>query len=209
MTGHVYAYAEPAKRPAPDATYRDLVHPVLVGMGLVPAGELLHMEGTNQDARLGIDWMVSAADGTQHAIGARTQWDRDYGTFTMRYRTAKGNLSELAKRARSVAAGGTYPDLTVQAYVDWQRGIVLNAYVARTDDLYRHVVQPSSDGNEDHFRLCSCASPPRWAPGGAQYVAVAITEEGRVRIGTKATLVGHGVPVRMLRQRHVGQGFGL
>jgi len=189
----------------PEGAMEQIVFPALMAAGIVPRGQLIPAEGTTQDKRVGIDWIISAHDGTQHTIAARVQWDTDYGTFTMRYRTEKGQMSELTKRTRSVANGGAYPTLTIQAYVTQPEGVILNAYVVGTAELYRHVVQLADD--DDIFRLCSCASRPRWAPGGAQYIPVAITEEGRKHAGTKATLIGHGVGVRHLRSATEGRSI--
>lgn len=175
--------------------------------GLLPRGRLVSAEGTSQDQRAGIDWLISSADGTQTTIAARVQWHRDYGTFSIRYRTEKGQMSELTKRFRSVAAGGSYPALTVQAYVTQPGGVVLNAYVIRTEDLYRHIIVPSRDGDPEHFSLCGCAGRPTWAPGGAQFIPVAISEEGRTKIGASSTLVACGVPFRSLYPITAGEGL--
>jgi hypothetical protein len=207
MTIMVTAGDQPARKKSPDLAMRMLVFPVLSSMGLVPHGEIVHCEGTSQDKRAGLDWLISASDGTQSGIASRVQWGTDYGTFSIRYRTEKGQMSELTKRYRSVVGGAQYPTLTIQAYVDPVSWTLLNAYVVRTDDLYRHVIHLGH--TSDDFLLCNCATRPRWAPGGAQFIPVAITEEGRQNIGAKATLLGHGVPVAMIRQRTVGMGMGL
>ena len=191
----------------PDEAYRAIVHPVLAALGLVPGGELVHAEGTSQDLRAGIDWLVSGRDGAQTTIASRVQWDKERGTFSIRYRTEKGNMSELTKRYRTVMASGAYPTLTVQAYVERATGVLLNAYVVRTEDLYRHVIAALDDA--DHFRLCSCCGRPMWAPGGAQFIPVAVTEEARQTLGLRGTLIGHGVQVGMVASATLGNGFGL
>jgi hypothetical protein len=172
--------------------------------GLLPRGELVHTEGTSQDLKAGIDWIISELSGVQTTIASRVQWDRDWGTFSIRYRTEKGQKSEFTKRALSVFEHGSYPTLTIQAFVTQPDGRLLNAYVIRTEDLFRHVVHMAED---DYFTLCSCASRPRWARGGAEFIPVAITEEGKAVSATKSTLIGCGVPVRALRPINGGPGL--
>lgn len=193
---------------------RAIVLPALTTLGLIPNGEIVDAQGSNQDLRGGIDYLISGDDGNQTSLALRTQWRppphlmlEDYGTFSIRYRTEKGNRSELTKRYRSVVSGGQYPTLTAQAYIDPDTWTLVNAYVVRTEDLYRHVVHLGD--TSESFLLCNCATRPRWAPGGAEFVPVAITEEGRQYLGTRATLLGHGVPVSMVRPRAVGMGMGL
>jgi hypothetical protein len=183
----------------------EIVFPALMARGFVPRGIVTSAEGTSQDKRAGIDWLISARDGTQHTVASRVQWDLDYGTFTIRYRTERGTMSELTKRARSIANGGTYPGITIQAYVTQPEGVLLNAYVVSTRDLYQHVVNITADG--DIFRLCSCAQRPKWVPGGAQMIAVAISEEGKRHAGTKSTLIACGVEVKHLMPVDEGRGL--
>lgn len=184
--------------------FERLVYPACAGLGLLPWGQLVHAEGTAQDQRAGIDWIISCPDGAQHTVAARVSGAIDWGTFTIRYRTERGRLSELTKRARSIASDGTYPDYTVQAYVDRPSARITQAYVVRTRDLYNHVVIPA-DG--DQFVLCGCATRPRWAPGGAQFVPVAITEYGRHHLGARASLIGHGISVGAISPMTAGAGL--
>lgn len=195
--------------------FRQLVYPALRAMGALPHGQLVDAEGTSQDKRAGIDWIISQADGTQHTVACRIQWQTDWGTFSIRYRTGSGQYSELTKRIRSIINGGTYPSLTLQAMIystagarkgapsDWT---ILNAYVVRTEELYRHVIT-LLDGDDDHFRLCGCCTKEKLAPDGARFVGVAITEEGRQLTGTKDSLLANGVDVRMLRHRTEALGL--
>lgn len=189
----------------PEGAYRYIVIPALQAAGLLPAGEIIRAEGTSQDARLGIDWIISGRDGTQHTLAARCQWNVDYGDLTIRYRTERGNHSELTKRALSIRNGGTYPGYTTQAYVDKTTGELLNAYVVGTRDLYEHVVRIGDD--DEHFTLCACAAKPRWSPGGAQYIPVAISEAGRIHAGTRSSLIACGVRVGVLRSIDEGRGL--
>jgi hypothetical protein len=145
---------------------------------------------------------VSRPNGTQIGIAVRVQRDIDYGTLTIRWRTGAGHLSELTKRYESIVNGGLYPSLTVQAYVT--EDALLQAYVVSTRSLYEHVVIPVDD---TRFRRCGCAGPIRRAPGGALFMPVAITERGRVRAASRATLIGHGVAVGMTAGRDVGAGI--
>ncbi len=189
----------------PKGAFEKIVAPALTAAGMLPRGRLTDAEGTSQDMRAGIDWIISGGDGMQTTIASRVQWRVDYGTFSIRYRTEKGTMSELTKRYRSVDGDGAYPTLTLQAYVTQPGGVLINAYVIRTEELYRHVIIPGPD--EDHFTLCGCASRPRWAPGGAEFIAVAISEEGKVAAGTSSTLVACGVPVESFRPINSGAGL--
>lgn len=190
----------------PQSAFHQIVHPALAAAGMLPRGKLTHTEGTSQDHKAGIDWIISGADGTQTSIAARVRWVMDYGNFTIRYRTERGTMSELTKRYKSVMAGGTYPTLTVDAFVDKPNGTIINAYVIRSDILYPHFVR-SVDEDTDRFTLCGCAGRPRMAPGGAQFIPVAISEFGKVRGGTKSTLIACGIPVQSFRP--IDEGHGL
>ncbi len=187
------------------AFYGAVLQP-LTAVGMLPRGTIVDAEGTSQDMRAGIDYIISAADGTQTTVASRVQWQRDYGTFTIRYRTEKGTMSELTKRMRSILAGGSYPTLTLQAYVEQPGGPLINAYTVRTEDLYRHIIHVSDD-NPEHFKTCGCVGKTKWAPGGAEFMAVAITEEGKTREHTSSTLIACGVPVRAFRAINAGQGL--
>jgi hypothetical protein len=178
----------------------------LQAVGAIPGGWLESCEGGTQDTRAGIDWMISQPDGTAYGVGIHVGRKDEWGTFSLRYRTAAGNLSELTKRARAIRNGGTYPPFTVQVYADPASGEVAQAYVASTRELWAHVVRltPTSD---DHFTLC-CGKVMR-NPDGSEYVAVAITEAARARLSLRSTLVGHGVQVATLRPATVGYGLGL
>jgi len=186
--------------------YRRTVHPMLLQAGILPYGDLRHAEGSSQDERLGIDWTILTPNGTGLGLATRVQWDVDYGTFTIRYRTAAGNKSELTKRWRSIMQGGTYPTYTIQAYVERESGRVINAYVIRTHDLYAHCVIGVT-GDDDHFRTHECVGRKTMAPGGATFLPVAITERGKVTAGTHSTLIACGVSVRMVRPEAIGMGL--
>jgi len=190
----------------PRGAFYEVVLPALTAVGMLPRGSIVDAEGTSQDMRAGIDYIISSADGTQTTIASRVQWMTDYGTFTLRYRTEKGMMSELTKRTRSVLAGGSYPTLTLQAYVEQPGGPLINAYVVRTEDLYRHIIRVADD-NPEHFTTCGCVGKTKWAPGGAEFMAVAITEEGKTREHTSSTLAACGVPVRSFRPINEGRGL--
>jgi hypothetical protein len=201
------ALGAPPRKFDPKVLYREVVHPVLAGLGYLPRGALTNAEGSTQDERAGIDWIISGRDGTQTTLATRVQRDVDWGTFSMRWRTAPGNLSEFTKRYRSVISGGSYPTYTIQAYVVEATGELLNAYVVRTEDLYRHVVARMTD--EEHFVRCSCVAAPRMVQGGAWMMTAAITEVGKAKADVRSTLLAHGVPVRMTHPAPVGMGLGL
>jgi hypothetical protein len=191
----------------PHGAFLQVVAPAMTAAGLLPRGHLTDAEGTSQDQRAGIDWIISGADGTQTTIASRVQWHTDWGTFSVRYRTERNTMSELTKRYRSILERGSYPTLTVQAYVTQPGGVLINAYVIRTEDLYRHFVIPAPDGDPEHFTLCGCAGAPIWAPGGAQFIPVAISEEGKMHSNTRSTLIACGVPVASFRPINEGRGL--
>lgn len=190
----------------PRGAFYEVVEPALTAVGMLPRGTIVDAEGTSQDMRAGIDYIISGADGTQTTIASRVQWMTDYGTFTVRYRTERGMMSELTKRHRSVLAGGSYPTLTLQAYVAQPGGPLINAYVVRTETLYRHIIKVAED-NPEHFTTCGCVGKTKWAPGGAEFMAVAITEEGKNRERTSSTLIACGVPVQSFRPINAGRGL--
>lgn len=190
----------------PRSAFHQVVYPALVSVDMLPRGYLVDAEGTSQDMRAGIDYIISGADGTQTTVASRVQWQTDYGTFTIRYRTERGTMSELTKRTRSILAGGTYPTITLQAYVSQPGGPLINAYTVRTEDMYRHIIRVAEDDPE-HFTTCGCVGRKHWAPGGAEFLAVAITEEGKVRENTQSTLVACGVPIRSFRPINSGAGL--
>jgi len=206
MATLTYGHTRSGKWTASGA-FLQIVEPALTAAGMLPRGRLADAEGTSQDQRAGIDYIISSADGMQTTIASRVQWHRDWGTFSIRYRTERGTMSELTKRYRSVIGGGSYPTLTLQAYVTQPGGVLLNAYTIRTEELYRHIITPAADGDPEHFTLCGCCGSPTWAPGGAQFIPVAITEEGKAKIGSKSTLVACGIEVVSWRPINAGAGL--
>ncbi len=187
----------------PRGAFYEVVLPALTAVGMLPRGKIVDAEGTSQDMRAGIDYIISAADGTQTTVASRVQWMTDWGTFSIRYRTERGTMSELTKRTRSVLGGGSYPTITLQAYVRQPGGPLINAYTVRTEDLYRHIIRVSEEDPE-HFTTCGCVGRKTWAPGGAEFLPVAITEEGKAQSNTQSTLIACGVPVRSFRAVNEG-----
>lgn len=189
-----------------EGAWEQIVFPAMMSRGMVPRGRLTNLERGSLDKMAGIDWLLSRPDGTQTGVATRTQWGTDYGTFTVRYRTENDSMSEATKRIMSVRSGvGVYPGLTGQAYVTQPDGVLLNAYLVVTKAMYEHIVLPGD--TEDHFRLCGCCSQIKRAPGGALFFTVAITEEGRVRSGSKTTLIASGVPVSHVNPINEGRGL--
>ena len=192
----------------PTLEYRSLL--ALQFRGLLPDGEFHPGDGTSQDLRLGLDWTLLQPDGTGFGIGIHVGLREEHGTFSLRTHTATGSISELMKRRMSIEHGGTYPAYTVHAYAQAATGIVEQAYLAATKTLYRHVMPRCPADEHDVVELCSCAVTNR-NPDGSRYVAVAITEAARTRLGVKSALPGTGVAVRILYpdKVEIGQGLGL
>src|SRR5690606_11157248 len=72
-------------------------------------------------------------------VAVRVQWDRNYKTFTIRYKRASGTPTEFAKRMEAIYThdGWLYPHLTIQAYAEKREGGRLLSYaVVSTDDLF-------------------------------------------------------------------------
>lgn len=93
-------------------------------------GKLAHIESvadtgfaSDLDRLAGIDAMIIDTSRGVRAVASRVQacppqW-ASYDTFTTRYRTVLGGLTEYDKRKAALESGGEwlYPHLTVQAYV--------------------------------------------------------------------------------------------
>lgn len=207
MTASAMSFGPPkGGRWTPKPAYEQLVHPALVGAGLLPSGEVRDVEGSTQDMRMGMDYIISQPDGTQTTVGYRSQRDLDWGTLTLRLLTGKGFRSELTRTYRSVINDGTFPDYFVQSYTRMSDGFILNAYVVRMRELYLHVVRPIPD-DEEHFRVHECAGRQRRAPDGAIFVPVAISEFGKAQIGSRSSLIACGVPVRSLKPIDEGRSL--
>lgn len=183
------------RKPRPEEVAYRAIHPMLAERwpGLYPAGRLARARGL-ANFRVG-----------DVGIDARVQWCKDRGTFSIRYRTAAGKASEFTRNYRAVLANQA-PEWTVQVYADPDTLQLINAYAVRTRDLYDHIVV-SIDRETDTFRTCSCVGSKRLAPGGASFLPVAISEHGRVKARSKATLIGHGVTVMIAREVDTGEGL--
>jgi hypothetical protein len=169
-----------------------LVIPTLQGRDYLPQGTVSYRPGH----ALEHNWTISEPNGAQHLVSCRIR-TKPYGAFTVRYKTGTGRISELTKRVRSIAEGGNYPGFTIQAEMNEDATELHQAYVVRTDELYRHFVRLEPDGDNFTVHECTRKHPFR-APGGALFFVVAINEYGRNLAGTKSSLVACGVRVESL-----------
>lgn len=98
------------------------------------------------DTMAGIDiWFVNTTGGIR-GIANRVQWgDTYWRTFTVRKETARGGVTEYAKRMRALAKEWLYPILTLQAYVTSDRSRLLGFGVAKTRDILS-LIDPDNDG---------------------------------------------------------------
>jgi hypothetical protein len=92
------------------------------------------------DAQFGWD-RVAVCKGRLITIASRIQFGpQDYSTTTIRYERIGRGLSsrntEFKKRMDAINNGGTFPEKTVQAYVDQQQESLLSFLVVDTRDLY-------------------------------------------------------------------------
>lgn len=159
--------------------YLALAHPVLVERNGVPAGRVVHDEGTARDVEGGIDYTVVSDQGPVHVALRVQHTGDDWRNMTIRWRTGRGAPSEFDKRARAVWAAelgglGQYPALTVQVYLAADLSRFLAAYVAQTRALYLHVLRNGPEYLEGaRPALCTCVGPQRRNPeGGALFYAV-------------------------------------
>jgi hypothetical protein len=74
-------------------------------------------------------------------LALRIQFDRNYDTFTIRYKRANRSKTEYEKRVYSLNNGGLFPQLTVQCYVNSSEKILLGGAVARTQDILECIEQ--------------------------------------------------------------------
>jgi len=186
--------------------FGELVYPACVRAGILPAGRFVISADSIADRAAGVDGWVVEPSGATHGIAIRMSGAPDRQTFTIRDELTSGRLTEMAKRTASVVAGGSYPSLTAQAYGDWPH--LLNCYVVRTDDLYRHIVlEPGRNGTPP--RYCSCVGDRMLAMGGNWFYPVAIGEKAMTYRSTHGTLIGHGVAVRSLHPVEATAGLVL
>lgn len=110
-------------------------------LGLLDGGRIMPVEGVDHDlARLldrsgGIDYLHDHPEHGLTGIALRIQYDRNYESFTIRYRRESGRTTEHEKLARALTCGGIAPMLSVQAYIDRRTDSFIAGAVVRTDDL--------------------------------------------------------------------------
>lgn len=110
----------------------------LEAVELVATDEFAH----DLDHYAGIDYWHVVEESGMRGIASRVQGhDRDdaaaYASFTVRKHLPSGRSTEWQKRRNAIFGdeGWSYPEFTVQAYVDTEG--LLAAYMVRSEDLYR------------------------------------------------------------------------
>lgn len=108
----------------------------------------------------GIDcWQI--VGGGMRGIASRVQFgDKDYRSFTVRYKRKSGTITEYEKRKSAIYGdrGLLYPYLTVQAYLT-ENNEFMSAGIIKTKDLFDCLDNPKlyetritrSDGNIFRF----------------------------------------------------------
>ncbi len=182
----------------------------LQSAGILPDGELLPGDGSSQDTRLGFDWTLLEHDGAGSGVAVHVGWNGDKGTFSLRSHTTSGEQSELIKRRVSLERGGNVPTYTVHLYAHKGTGVIEQAYLTTTAQLYRHVLPrcPTEAAPYSTMDLCSCSTTDR-NPDGSRAVYVAVTEEARTRMGVRSALPGSGIKVRALWPHKANMAAGL
>jgi len=118
--------------------------------------ELLSTEGSDilickwLDQYSGID-LIGKKNDNLMTIASRIQWDKNYKTFTIRYKRTSGAKTEYDKRIEAIEKGYLYPGWTLQAYmkgifdnnelIDENSLKILGCAVVRTDELYRFITE--------------------------------------------------------------------
>jgi hypothetical protein len=97
--------------------------------------------GRLMDRAAGIDAAYTDQAGRVWGMAYRMRWIRQgYGpwnTFTIRKWVASGAATEWDKRVAAVRSMSLKPDYTLQANVDAELDVLVNAAVVRTSDLYQ------------------------------------------------------------------------
>lgn len=116
---------------------------------IFPGAYVVTTEGERGDAAEVVDqvggidlWLVR--DGTRlQGIASRLQYREVWESFTIRARTAAGNISELDKKMAALRDRDEHfvvPNYTVQAYVERRRtGDLLLAIMIKTEDLFSFI----------------------------------------------------------------------
>jgi hypothetical protein len=109
--------------------------------------ELLPTEGVNAplherfDTIAGVDfWIVDGGD-RMVSLASRVQAQYDKTTYTVRYGRESGVDTEHQKRVRQYRDDTAHlPTYTLQGYVDATLGVLQNAAMLPTDQLYEYII---------------------------------------------------------------------
>jgi len=187
--------------------------PVLQSAGLLPAGRYSSAEGTTQDKRAGIDGIIqNHASGATFTLAQRihTESPTHEGSITIRESLGSGGLTEMGKMLGSLRYGGALPSINVQIWVAPGNGSgnrLVQAVAIDSRELFRHIVRGVRQDGSPLY--CTCVGPRLPSHGGDQnwLRPVAITRAAALRLGTRDTLPGHGVEVRVFRPVDVQLGL--
>ncbi len=89
----------------------------------------------------GVDWVCRTPANQIFSIAARIQFDRDWRTFTVRYKRPTGSATELEKRLDAVKNDFFYPTYTLQAYIDENKKQALSCGIVKTKVLYKYILE--------------------------------------------------------------------
>jgi len=104
-------------------------------------GRIVSTEGNGEigqllDTQAGIDAILAHPKYGLLGMGVRIQYGRDYRTFTIRKHRETQAKTEYAKHAAALLEGGMTTKFNIQAYLDEKTGLLLNAAIALTCDIY-------------------------------------------------------------------------
>lgn len=103
------------------------------------------------DQYSGID-LIGKKNDNLMTIACRIQWDKNYKTFTIRYKRISGIKTEYEKRIEAIEKGYLYPGWMMHVYMsglfnndnrllDEKSLKILGCAVIRTDELYKFITE--------------------------------------------------------------------
>lgn len=81
--------------------------------------------------KYGVDFIYTDLKNKKWFFGSRIQWDKDYGTFTIRHERETGAKTEFEKRSKNKNEN----HYTFQGYFDTVNEKIMSFAIAKTDDI--------------------------------------------------------------------------
>lgn len=100
----------------------------------------------DMDRIMGVDYWAVQGDAKMVSIASRVQPQYDLTTFTIRYSRSSGVDTEYQKRMVQLKSDAGLPIYTLQAYVDPVLGVLQNAAIVKTEDLYHYIDRAGDPG---------------------------------------------------------------